>query len=666
MKKPEEKSKKPLSEESVSRGENMHEVIMDNMNALVYVSDMETYELLFLNKMGREIFGKSYKGKKCFEVLQVNQKKPCSFCTNHLIVDKSGNPTDVYKWEFQNTKTDLWFECRDSAIPWSNGKNVRMEVATEITARKKIEEELKRTNENLEQLVVERTKELEASELKYRTIADFTFDLETWIDPDGNYVYISPSCESITGYKASEFIAKPDLFTEIAHPSDKKFVKKHFGNAGKHSPDAEIYEFRIITKSGETRWIGHVCSPVITAEGEFLGRRGSNRDITENKNYEQELVRNKKILEETGRLARVGGWEVDLVNETHFLSDINKEIHEVEPDFIPDMATAINFYTPEFRPVISKCVEDAIEKGESFDLELQILTAKHNKLWVRAVGEPIEENGKVVKLIGVFQDINSAKLLSLELEKHRKNLEKLVEERTASLNNAVENLKRSNLELENFAYVASHDLQEPLRMVASYTQLLEKRYKDQLDQDAKDFINYAVDGANRMQILINDLLDYSRVTTRGKSLVKIDLTSVLGQAIANLKQKIQETGTLIVNDDLPYVYGDENQLVRVFQNLIDNGIKFSDKENPRISIVSKVKDDKVQVSIKDNGIGIDKIYSERIFTMFQRLHNKKDYPGTGIGLAICKRTIERHGGKIWFDSEIDQGTTFHITLKNKI
>jgi light-regulated signal transduction histidine kinase (bacteriophytochrome) len=233
------------------------------------------------------------------------------------------------------------------------------------------------------------------------------------------------------------------------------------------------------------------------------------------------------------------------------------------------------------------------------------------------------------------------------------------------LDNAIIGLKRSNQELEQFAYVASHDLQEPLRMVSSYTQLLERRYKDQLDQDAKDFIFFAVDGANRMQHLINDLLDYSRVTTRGKPFVKLDLSAVLGHAIANLQKKIQETGAMIVNDDLPFVYGDEVQLVRIFQNLLDNAMKFRGDEPPRIHVSAKIMDDKIQISITDNGIGIDKIYSDRVFTIFQRLHTKVEYPGTGIGLAICKRTIERHGGKIWFESEPGKGTTFYFTLNFK-
>jgi PAS domain S-box-containing protein len=258
-----------------------------------------------------------------------------------------------------------------------------------------------------------------------------------------------------------------------------------------------------------------------------------------------------------------------------------------------------------------------------------------------------DEQGQVQGIFAAARDVT-------ELKKKEDELSKLNE-----------NLIRSNAELEQFAYVASHDLQEPLRMVASYTQLLEKRYKDKLDADARDFINFAVDGALRMQHLINDLLDYSRVTTKGKQFVSIDLSSVIGLAIANLHNKILDSGAIVVNDAYHFINGDEIQLMRVFQNLIDNAIKFKGTENPRIYISSFEKNGKIVVSIKDNGIGIDPKYKERVFVIFQRLHGSSAYPGTGIGLAICKRTIERHGGNIWFESEPGNGTTFFFTLNKR-
>lgn len=223
-------------------------------------------------------------------------------------------------------------------------------------------------------------------------------------------------------------------------------------------------------------------------------------------------------------------------------------------------------------------------------------------------------------------------------------------------------LKRSNEDLKQFAYVASHDLQEPLRMVSSYTQLLSERYENQLDEKANKFIGYAVDGAVRMQALIQDLLAFSRVDTRGADLKSVDAHGALGKAIANLRAVIEENDALVTTDDLPSVDADESQLVQVFQNLISNGIKFRKTTPPRIRISASLKDRYWQFSVKDNGIGIDPKYKNKIFIIFQRLHTRSEYPGTGIGLALCKRIIERHRGRIWFESESGQGTTFFFTL----
>jgi PAS domain S-box-containing protein len=229
--------------------------------------------------------------------------------------------------------------------------------------------------------------------------------------------------------------------------------------------------------------------------------------------------------------------------------------------------------------------------------------------------------------------------------------------------NTLNDLERSNKELEQFAYVASHDLQEPLRMVASYTQLLEKRYKDKLDSDALEFINYAVAGANRMQALVNDLLSYSRIGTRGKALEPIDAHIALGQARMNLSATIEETHAVVTNDDLPEVMADESQLVQLFQNLIGNAIKFHKAdESPRIHISAERKEKQWVFSVRDNGIGIEPQYFERIFVIFQRLNTREEYKGTGIGLAICKKIVERHGGKIWIESQPGEGSTFYFTI----
>lgn len=244
----------------------------------------------------------------------------------------------------------------------------------------------------------------------------------------------------------------------------------------------------------------------------------------------------------------------------------------------------------------------------------------------------------------------------------RKTMESNLKIANDNLKRSMLELKRSNSELEQFAYVASHDLQEPLRMVASYTELLARRYKDKLDDNANDFIHYAVDGARRMQTLINDLLQFSRVGTRARPFSKTDCRLVVDIVLKNLDELIHETNTQFIIGDLPVINADESQLIQLFQNLIHNAIKFHDTHTPEITITAKKQDNNWLFAVKDNGIGIDPAYKDRIFMIFQRLHTRDEYPGSGIGLAICKKIVERHNGTIWFDSEPKQGTTFYFTI----
>ncbi|MDM8549047.1 response regulator [Desulfobacterales bacterium HSG2] len=230
------------------------------------------------------------------------------------------------------------------------------------------------------------------------------------------------------------------------------------------------------------------------------------------------------------------------------------------------------------------------------------------------------------------------------------------------LRERTEDLERSNRDLEQFAHVVSHDLQEPLRMVSSYVQLLERRYKGKLDADADDFIAFAVDGAVRMHALITDLLAFSRVGTRGKPFEPLEAEHILEQVLANLSVSIRESGAEVTHDALPSVIADASQLARVFQNLISNAIKFRGEEPPRIHVTAEKKGREWIFSLRDKGIGIAPKYSDRIFVIFQRLHTRDEYPGTGMGLAICKRIVERHRGRIWVESREGAGSTFHFTI----
>jgi PAS domain S-box-containing protein len=258
-------------------------------------------------------------------------------------------------------------------------------------------------------------------------------------------------------------------------------------------------------------------------------------------------------------------------------------------------------------------------------------------------------------IVGMAVDITESKRARKALMEANETLEAKVKERT-------NDLARSNAELQHFAYVASHDLQEPLRMVTSYLGLLEKRYGSELNPQAKEYMSFAVDGSLRMKELIDDLLDFSRIDSKPIDLEEVDMNKVAGMVEVDLRLAIEEVGAEIIIGPLPKVRADEVQMKQLLTNLVSNAIKFHDGRPPRVEVSAITFNNEFVFSVQDNGIGIDPKYADRLFNMFSRLHTKDEYPGTGIGLAICKRIVERHGGKIWFESEPGKGTTFYFTI----
>ena len=303
-------------------------------------------------------------------------------------------------------------------------------------------------------------------------------------------------------------------------------------------------------------------------------------------------------------------------------------------------------------PKLRKLLEEILPKSTvflDFEIEHEFETLGR-RIMVLNARRIYHETKRMQMILLAIEDITEQKRAEKELKQ------------AEELKQAIVALERSNRELEQFAYVASHDLQEPLRMVSSFTQLLAKRYQGKLDKDADEFIAYAVAGAKRMQTLINDLLAYSRVGTRGKSFEPIDSEAAFDQAIANLRVAIEEGEAVITHDPLPPLIADDSQIVQLFQNLLGNAIKFHGKEPPRVHVSAKQEGNEWVFSVRDNGIGIAPEYFDRIFVIFQRLHGREEYPGTGTGLAICKKIVERHGGRIWVESEPSKGSTFYFTI----
>jgi PAS domain S-box-containing protein len=309
-------------------------------------------------------------------------------------------------------------------------------------------------------------------------------------------------------------------------------------------------------------------------------------------------------------------------------------------------------HDPDELPKVLEKWKSSIATGQPFDMEFPLRGADGRyRMFLTRVRPVKDAEGRVVRWFGTNTDISE-----------RKEAEKRLAEQAEELSRKVDELARSNADLEQFAYVASHDLQEPLRMVTAYTQLLAERYRGKLDDQADKFIGYASEGALRMQVLIKDLLAFSRIGRNGAARGSVDCNAVVEEVVHTLASAIQESGAVVTHAALPTVWADRTQMAQVFQNLIGNAVKFRRKEPPLISVQAEKADQHWLFRVQDNGIGIAPEYAEKIFVVFQRLHARTEYAGNGIGLAICKKIIERGGGKIWVESQAGSGSTFKFTV----
>ena len=477
-------------------------------------------------------------------------------------------------------------------------------------------------------------RELSESENLYRTLVENIPQKIFMKDTKFRWLKINKNMARDLGIEPDEAYGKvdrdffPKELADKYRSDDKRILKTR---------NTETLEERYL-QDDEYRWVHTVKTPVINDKGAVEGILGVFWDITERKRAEEELLLKNIVFDSSISANSIADTEGNL---THVNESFLKLWGYGKKEEVLGKSIADFFANQEDTgPVLTALGERGQWAGEF------LAKRKDGSTFIsRGLSTSIkDENGELVGYQSANMDITDERVME----------EKLV--------NSLQNLERSNKELEQFAYVASHDLQEPLRMISSYVQLLERRYKDKLDQDANDFINYAVDGANRMQNLINDLLQFSRVMTRGKPPKQVDVASVVDRSCTYLQNQIDNSGAKIATKNLPKIMADENQMIQIFQNLIGNAIKFSGKAKPEIDISARDQGDVWEFSVRDNGIGIAPEYHDRIFVIFQCLHEKKKYPGTGIGLAVCKRIVERHGGKLWIESEPKKGSTFHFTL----
>jgi PAS domain S-box-containing protein len=483
---------------------------------------------------------------------------------------------------------------------------------------------------------------LKESEQRFRRTFELAGSGMAHIGMDRRFTRVNRRLCEILGYSEEELLQLTGR--QISHPEDLDIINEQRPRLYKGEIDRIELEKRYLRKDGSVVWVHFTMTVERDAKGAPLYEIAVYEDITQQLETQLRLRESEARFRQTFELAASG---IGHVRDGRFVR-VNRSLCEIfgyaEGELLGRHVKELSH--PEDRDV-SDAPRERIRRGEaeSARFEKRYLRADGAVIWCEvAVALVRDVYGVPQYEVAIFDEVTD-----------RKKAE-------ARLREAHEELKRSNAELEQFAYVASHDLQEPLRMVASYAQLLGRRYEAKLDGDAREFMAYIVDGASRMKQLIEDLLAYSRVGTKGAEFKRVNAEDALKRALFNLRVAIQEAGAVVTNDPLPTLSGDEVQLGQLLQNLISNALKFRSDSVPRIHIGVTESAKEYTFEVRDNGIGIEPQYYERIFMVFQRLHNKGEYPGTGIGLAICKKVVERHGGRIWVESRPGAGSSFYFTL----
>jgi PAS domain S-box-containing protein len=483
---------------------------------------------------------------------------------------------------------------------------------------------------------------LKDSEARYRRTFELAGSGIAHIGMDRRFIRVNRRLCEILGYSEEEMLRLTGR--QISHPDDLDIINEQRPALHSGALDVVRLEKRYLRKDRSVVWVKFSMTVERDASGTPLYEIAVYDDVTAQREAEARLKESEARFRQTFELAASG---ICHVSEGRFVR-VNRSLCEIlgypEKELLGKHVKEVSH--PEDRD-LTDAERARIRAGEidSARFEKRYLRKDGAVIWCDiAIALVRDVFGMPLYEVAIFDDITERKAAE------------------AALQSAHQELKRSNAELEQFAYVASHDLQEPLRMVASYTQLLSRRYDSKFDKDAREFMSYIVDGATRMKQLIEDLLAYSRVGTKGQEFKPVSLELPLRRALFNLRAGIEEAGAAITYDPLPTVRGDEVQLGQLLQNLIGNALKFRSNSVPRIHIAVAEKDTEIQFEVRDNGIGIEPQYYQRIFMVFQRLHDKGEYPGTGIGLAICKKVVERHGGRIWVESRAGEGSSFYFTL----
>lgn len=617
-----EKLNKSLKD--LSRTESLLSAVTNLSSELIYVKDNQS-SWIYVNpalervigKTSKELLGKndldSYSDPEIGRKIIENDKRIMGSGKEETLEEIVETPNGVR--QFISVKTPR-FNHKKEVIGIVG-------ISHDITDRKKAEETLKRQ----------------------ATLLDASYEAIFSWEYGGEILSWNKGAERLYGYIAEESIGK------IGHELLKTEFPVEFEDFISKLGEDDFWKGELIhtTKNGQKIVVETRQQLIQDTKGKKIVIE-NNRDITERKQIEKDLKKSEQSLAEAQHIAHIGSWEWNLKTGKINCSKELYSIYNVDPNnFTPTMSTFSDYMCPADEEHVNQAVDLLMSEGksENFDFRIVLEDGSIRVLNTLAEVAKYDENGKPLIIMGINQDITERKKTELKLNE---NIKKLAE---------------SNKELEQFAYITSHDLREPLRMITSFLQLLERKYKDELDQDAKDYIGFAVDGAKRLDAMTNDLLLYSKISRGKRNITSVNFENALKLAEMNLKVQIEESDATIIHDPLPTLSGDESLYVRLFQNLIGNAIKYHGQDNPIIHISTKKEKNQYLFSVKDNGIGMSPNHIDQIFTIFKRLHTHDEYDGTGIGLAIAQKIVHQHGGEIWAESESGKGSTFYFTIPIK-
>ncbi len=623
----------------LKENERKYREIFQNTNDIVLVNEIKKD-----GKAGYFIEA----NKKAIELLKYNKnelfkKRPQDIVTPAFLVDfpRIGKALATKRYCIYETEIldkygkNIKVEINTRSFYLEN-KKVALSIIRDITKRKEAEELLKEY-QRLHNILINQIGQI-----------IYDYNVKT-----GKILWAG-AVDKILGTHVEEFNKRVDIkkWEEMIHPDDRKraveLLEVAFKNRGKY-----VAEYRFLHKKGYYIYVED--------EGIFLTDKNNKvyRMLGVMRNVDDK-VKSQILLKESEEKFKTFSEQASygiLINQDNKIKYANKSISDILEVKLEDLykfknKDFIDMVHPDEKRMAMIYMGEAAEfkSDKIYNVQIRIVTGNGKIKYIDMNFKQIICEGKKANLITVV-DITKQK----EIEEKLKMI--------------IKELERANTELEQFAYIASHDLQEPLRMISSYVQLLERRYKNQLDKDADDFIKYIVEGTNRMQQLIKALLDYSRIGRITGGFELINTIEIIKKVIADISYLIKEKNAQIIYDNLPEMWGDKVLIEQVFQNLILNALIFSKKEEPLVIVISARRSkNEITFSVKDNGIGISKEYLDKIFELFKRLHTKDEYPGTGIGLAICKKIIELHNGKIWVESEPAKGSTFYfnIPVKSKI